>query len=159
MYASAYVSAAARASFGSEAAVATRTTRSPRALKNMPNACTPEAARLLTRARMRVSRSSSAWTATQSTAAIAQPATRQPATRKTGSASARTSALPSAGSARLGTGRGVENSADLASDPERAERPPDEGADREGRRRDADQDPTGSGGLERLARAWLHPPG
>src|SRR5207249_12095898 len=79
----------------------------------MPNACTPEAARLLTRARMRVSSSSSAWTATQSTAAIAQPVTRQPATRKTGSASARTSAPPRVGSVRLGTGRGVEKNADL----------------------------------------------
>src|SRR5437764_3747564 len=107
VYASPYVSAAPSARSRSVAAAARRTTSSPIALKKIPNACTPEAARLLVRDLSRASSSSSAWTPIQRVAASPQAATRQPATRKTGSASAITSRPPSVGTRRLGTGRGV----------------------------------------------------
>src|SRR5919201_3109850 len=76
---------------------------------------------------------------------------------KTGPISRKGSAIPAIDG--IDAGGDSYHGADQATDPDGAERPPDEGADRDGRRRDADQDPACSRGLERLARAWLHPPG
>src|SRR5436190_19102692 len=108
VYASAYVTTAATATCGCDAAVATSTARSTIALKKTPNACTAEPATLAVGFRTRANTRSRPWTNTQSTAASAQPETGQPSSRKTGSAARTRTAPPSAGSRCSGSGRGVE---------------------------------------------------
>src|SRR5712691_6809775 len=97
VYAIPNVNTAPSARPGREATVANSTTRSAIDLKRSPNACTPEAARLPSLLRARLSRRSSPWTPSQSTAARPHTATSQPASRKTGRASATTSVPASAG--------------------------------------------------------------